>query len=292
MLFKLLFASVCLFLFGGPVANPQTSTGQSAVLGTWEGVLQYPKQTLRIVVHISQTDNGLTATSDSPDQGGFGITVDSISFTGSTLTFEITRLNVRFDGDLLPDGSVRGEFVQRGSGLPLVLARSNGAAPPASGSVQNGRYHHDQTGLEFNVPVGFSVQGTYNYMNNNGWQAILIDSEDHKLNFAVWMAKRSFPANVVPTILAKQVPAKIARRKGLTGYQIPAESIQKMSINGQQAVKATASYQNSDGQKMTELLTWITTEHTDVHFYAMVPTSSVPDLQWRFDQMVQSAMVP
>jgi hypothetical protein len=291
MLFKLLFASVCLFLFGASLANPQTSTGQSTVPGTWEGVLQYPKQSLRIVLHITQTDNGLTATNDSPDQGAFGKPVDSISFTGSTLIFDLSRVQVHFSGDLLADGSIKGEFVQRGSGVPLVLTRSNGGAPPASGGVQNGRYHHDQTGLEFNLPAGFSVQGTYNYMND-GWQAIVTDSEDHNLNFAVWMAKRSFPANVIPTILARQVPAKIARRKGLTVYQIPAESIQKISINGQQAVKATASYQNPDGQKMTELLTWITTEHTDVHFYAMVPTNSVADLQWRFEQMVQSATVP
>jgi hypothetical protein len=174
---------------------------------------------------------------------------------------------------------------------PQTSPQSNGAAPPASGSVQNGRYHHDPTGLEFNLPPGFSVQETDNYMND-GWQAILTDSENHNARVAVWMAKRSFPASVVPTILARQVPAKIARRKRLTGYEIPAESIQKTSINGQQGVKATARYQNPDGQKMTELLTWITTEHTDVHFYAMVPTSSAPDLQWRFDQMVQSAIVP
>ncbi len=173
---------------------------------------------------------------------------------------------------------------------PQTSPQSNGAYPPASGSVQNGRYHHDQTGLEFNLPVGFSVQGTDNYMND-GWQAILIDSEDHNARVAVWMAERSFPANVVPTILASQVPAKIARRKRLTGYEIPAESIQKISINGQQGLKATARYEAA-GKKMTELLTWITTEHTDVHFYAMVPTSSAPDLEWRFDQMVQSAIVP
>jgi hypothetical protein len=106
------------------------------------------------------------------------------------------------------------------------------------------------------------------------------------------MAKRSFPENVIPAILASQVPAKVARRKRLTGYEIPAETIQKTSINGQQALKATARYQSRNGQKMTELLAWITTEHTDVHFYAMVPTSSVLDLQWRFDQMVQSTIVP
>jgi hypothetical protein len=174
--------------------------------------------------------------------------------------------------------------------LGALLANAQTPQTFDGSSVQNGRYHHDQTGLEFNLPARFSLQGTDNYMYD-GWQAILRDSESRS-GFAVWMAKRSFPANVVPTILASQVPAKIARRKGFPHYEIPDESIQKISINGRQAIKATATYQMTDGQKMTELLTWITTEHTDVHFYAMVPTSSLPDLQWRFDQMVQSAIVP
>ena len=43
---------------------------------------------------------------------------------------------------------------------------------------------------------------------------------------------------------------------------------------------------------MAELLAWIITEHTEVHFYVMVPVDTLPDVQWRFDQMVQSAIVP
>ena len=61
---------------------------------------------------------------------------------------------------------------------PQTSPQSNGGAPPASGSVQNGRYHHDQTGLEFTLPAGFSVQATDDYMDD-GWQAILADSDDH-----------------------------------------------------------------------------------------------------------------
>ena len=174
-------------------ATPEQKTN-SPIDGAWEGVLKLPVLTLRFVLHISGSDNGLTATFDSPNQLAYGKPVDSISFRGSTVQFEISRINVRFTGDLLADGTISGEFVQRGNGAALVLARSSGAAPPASGSVENGRYHNDQTGLEFDLPAGFSVRGTSNYMNNNGWQADLTVSQFPNTTIAaVWMAKVSIP---------------------------------------------------------------------------------------------------
>jgi hypothetical protein len=311
---KVQVACCCLFLFGSFSATSQeprrpeaASTGlpatpapqqktnpTSSIDGIWEGVLKFPNLTQRIVLHISGSDEGLTATFDSPDQGGFGRPIDSISFRGSALQFEISRIDVRFAGDLLADGTIGGEFVMRGKGVALVLGRSSGAAPPASGSVENGRYHHDQTGLEFELPPGFSVSGTANYMNNNGWQATITDSQrSNTLVAAVWMAQRNRSEKRLPSVIDAQIPAKIRRRTAPNHpYEIPADSIQKISINGRQAIKAMGRYQQHDGQKMVELLTWIITERTDVHFYAMVPVDALPDVQWRFEQMVQSAIVP
>lgn len=292
---KVQVACCCLFLFGSfsATATPQQKTN-SPIDGVWEGVLKLPVLTLRIVLHISGSDDALKATYDSPDQLSFGKAVDSISFQGSTLTFEISRINVRFTGDLLADGTIGGEFVQRGNGVNLVLARSSGAAAPASGSVENGRYHNDQTGLEFDLPPGFSVRDTAIYMDNNGWQATLTDSQrSNAVIAAVWMNNASLPAQRIPSIVDAQIPAKIARRTSPNyRYEIPADSIQKISINGRQAIKAMGRYQRPDGQKMVELLTWIITEHTEVHFYSMIPVDMLPDVQWRFDQMAQSATVP
>jgi hypothetical protein len=307
-----LIACCCLFLFGsfsatsqesrpqkaGSAGLPATATPQqktnSPVDGVWEGVLKLPVLTLRIVLHISGSDTGLKATYDSPDQLSFGKAVDSISFQGSTLTFEISRINVRFTGNLLADGTIDGEFVQRGNGADLILARPSGAAPPASGSVESGRYHNDQTGLEFDLPSGFSVRDTANYINNNGWQTTITDSQRSNAPIAaVWMAKISLPEKRIPSVLDAQIPAKIARRTSPNRpYEIPADSIQKISINGRQAIKAIGRFQQPDGQKIAELLTWIITENTEVHFYSMIPVDMLPDVQWRFDQMVQSATVP
>jgi uncharacterized protein len=90
------------------------------VAGTWEGALKFPAQTLRIVLHISGDDNDLKATNDSPDQGNWGGKVDTITLSGHVLTFAIRRIEVRFTGTLMSDGSIVGTFTQHGAGFPLA----------------------------------------------------------------------------------------------------------------------------------------------------------------------------
>ena len=296
-------ASCILFLYASTYAQAQAPTQTGAVYtavgskasdsapidGTWEGELQFPAQTLRIVLHISGPINSLSATHDSPDQDSFGHRVDSITFNAPTLGFEITPLKVQFSGNLLSDGTISGTFVQRGRGIPLVLARSAGVVPPASGGVTDGRYHQDQTGIEWDVPAGFKVLSTTNYPGYNGWLTTLGDSENHI--FSAWLARHKIMPNRIPAILDGEVPAKIKRRTGLDHYEVPPESVQKTVINGQQAIKATA-YFNTGGKRSAELLTWIFTEHTVVHFYAMVQVESLADVQASFDQMVATARVP
>lgn len=280
------------FLLGLLLAILCPGMALADVAGTWEGVLNFPAQTLRIVLHITGPDNDLKATDDSPDQDVYGNTITSITFTGSTLTYAIKPLDVKFTGDLVSDGSITGTFVQHGTGIPVVFKRSAGIPPPpATGSVKDGRYHHDETGLEFDVPAGFSDVRTMPYANDRGQQVSLL-SKDNGFIMA-WIAKGKVGPNRISKILDGEVPAKVARRKGpFKGYEIPADSVQRMAINGEQAVKATAYYSGTDGSKMVELLTWICSENAIVHFYAMVPAEKLPALQGAFDQMVLSAKLP
>jgi hypothetical protein len=78
------------------------------------------------------------------------------------------------------------------------------------------------------------------------------------------MAKRSAPSKLIPTVLAQEIPRKIARRSlGGQTYEIPGESIQMISINGQQGIQAIGRfgqpssglevYVNSSGQLGTVL---------------------------------------
>ncbi|HEV2426485.1 MAG TPA: hypothetical protein VGZ29_16790 [Terriglobia bacterium] len=60
----------------------------SDIDGTWQGTLDTGQSKLTVVVHITNTEDGLTATMDSPDQNTAGIPVTSVTRAGAALTLE------------------------------------------------------------------------------------------------------------------------------------------------------------------------------------------------------------
>jgi hypothetical protein len=89
--------------------------------GEWTGSLQ---GTLRVVVHLATFEDGMTATMDSPDQGGFGLPASSVTLEGTRLRFEMKQIAGSFDGTFSADRSViNGTWIQLGNDLPLVLTR-------------------------------------------------------------------------------------------------------------------------------------------------------------------------
>lgn len=94
-----------------------------AVVGDWQGVLDTGQGTLRIVVHIAQGADGLTATMDSPDQGVSGIAIDTITFNDPELHFEIAKIAGSFQGKL-EKGQLAGQWKQGGGSAPLTLKRA------------------------------------------------------------------------------------------------------------------------------------------------------------------------
>jgi len=282
--------SLALFAFAlCPVLTP------AEVAGTWEGVLRPPTQTVRIVLHITGDDNNLKATNDSPDQGVWGSAIDSITLSGPVLTFEINRVDVRFVGNLMSDGTIAGTFTQRGTGLPLVLARSAGVPRTpldTTSTLTAGRYHNDWTGIEFSVPERFTYVETETRSNPGGMQGDFTVTGAQFTRIAVWMNNRKLRPENIPENLTSQIPLKIQRRGGpAAGYTIPENGIRKLQIGGEQAIRATAWYSDR-GMKMVELLAWISTEHDIAHFYAIMPADQMDILQPAFDQMVMSARVP
>lgn len=108
-----------------PAASPAPKLAKpSDIDGTWEGKLEAGGGTLRIVFHIVNTEEGLTATADSPDQGASGIPVTSVTRSGQTLTMELKALSSKFEGKIAADlKSIEGTWTQGGGSSPLVLKR-------------------------------------------------------------------------------------------------------------------------------------------------------------------------
>ncbi len=135
----------------------------SDVDGTWLGILNAGAR-LRIVFHIATTGAGLTATLDSPDQGGKGIPASAAARKGSTLTIEWKALAGKFEGKISPDlTAIEGTWTQRGNSLPLVLKRVQSGAELEQRRPQNPSrpYPYQDEDVTFENPAaGIRLAGT------------------------------------------------------------------------------------------------------------------------------------
>ena len=93
------------------------------ITGQWNGILKVQGMQLRIVFNINQTDEGYSATMDSPDQGAYGIPVTSASYENLELVINITNLGIEYKGTLGMNDSIIGTFTQAGYSFPLNLTR-------------------------------------------------------------------------------------------------------------------------------------------------------------------------
>jgi hypothetical protein len=279
--------------------------GKADLAGDWAGLLTFPQGPLHFVLHMTGPDNALKATHDSPDQNGYGMPVSSIAFSGTTLKFDIKLLDLTYSGDLSANGSIVGTFVQHGTAVPLVLTRAAAVPRPIptstgeTGYVQDGRYHHNPTGVEFDLPAGWSVGRPAPAQGDPNTMTVLRDP-DHKALFlsADMRTAETHPENI-PAVLSNALTMLVARRAGQTGagaphlvanYKIRPGSEERTTIGGQQALRAIGEYDRR-GMKVTELLTWIDTEHTRVFFFAQIPSENIPALQTALAQIIQSARI-
>jgi uncharacterized protein len=94
----------------------------SDIDGAWMGSLDTGAMKLRVVFHIVNTEDGLTATLDSPDQGMKGIPTTAVTRTGDLLKIEVKSLAGLFEGKIAPDlSAIDGKWTQGGGTLTLLL---------------------------------------------------------------------------------------------------------------------------------------------------------------------------
>ena len=79
--------------------------------------------TLRIVFHITATDNGYTSTFDSPDQGAFDIATDATTFENKELTITVSEIDFVYNGKLTDAKTIDGTFTQMGMTFDLDLTK-------------------------------------------------------------------------------------------------------------------------------------------------------------------------
>lgn len=95
------------------------------VAGTWNGVLVVPNGQLRINFHITATEDGYTATMDSPDQGAYGLPVTSVTYQANEVKITMKDLDLVYTGKLTEKSKdlIDGTLVQFGQTIEMDLKR-------------------------------------------------------------------------------------------------------------------------------------------------------------------------
>lgn len=92
------------------------------ITGQWNGVLKVQNFQLRVIFNVTQTDDGYSATMDSPDQGAKGIPVTHTTFENPIIKFEVVHAGIEYNGTL-SECKISGTFKQNGMEFPLDLSR-------------------------------------------------------------------------------------------------------------------------------------------------------------------------
>lgn len=100
-----------------------TATMGQDITGEWNGTLSVQNNSLRLVFHINKTDDGYSATMDSPNQGAKGLKMSHVIFKDSLLTIELRIAGMSYTGKP-ENNTLIGTFKQAGQSFPLVLTKN------------------------------------------------------------------------------------------------------------------------------------------------------------------------
>jgi hypothetical protein len=108
------------------------------ITGDWKAVLEVNETKLRLLLHVTKAESGLSASFDSLDQGALGLPVDSIRRDGARLHLDMSRLGARFDGDWNASTlQYEGKWMQGPAALPVSWKRVTEGAAAASLSMSD-----------------------------------------------------------------------------------------------------------------------------------------------------------
>ena len=164
-------------LLGLALLGVTTASAQETVVGTWSGTLEVGGG-LRIVFHIEQGEDGLTATMDSPDQGAAGIPVSGVTVSGDSVTLAVDRIGGTYEGALADDGpKIEGQWAQGGRSFPVTLTPADEAdtAPPPRPQHPEPPYPYVADSVTFrNGAAGLTLAGTLTRPQGDGPHPVVV----------------------------------------------------------------------------------------------------------------------
>lgn len=91
--------------------------------GTWNGAIEIPMNKMAFVLHITNEDGRLRATSDSPDQGIVGIELEEARFENNRLYLKQSSMMMSYEGEMVNGNSIKGYFKQGSQSFVLNLTK-------------------------------------------------------------------------------------------------------------------------------------------------------------------------
>ncbi|MGB0348208.1 MAG: alpha/beta hydrolase, partial [Balneolaceae bacterium] len=116
-----LFIKVLTTLIISVIAGATSMKAQN-VTGDWYGTMNVQSMQLKIVFHIEQTEDGYSATFDSPVERAFGIPLTNVSVQENQILLEVESIRLQFEGTLDND-QIIGKWKQSGAEFDLVLTK-------------------------------------------------------------------------------------------------------------------------------------------------------------------------
>jgi hypothetical protein len=107
-----------------PPPAPPKPAPPNDIDGTWSGTLNTGAKELHLIFKVVNTQDGLTAQMQSPDQSPVWIPATSVTRVGATLIINLQGFGITFEGTIGGDlASIDGTFTQSNVKFPLVLKR-------------------------------------------------------------------------------------------------------------------------------------------------------------------------
>jgi tetratricopeptide (TPR) repeat protein len=163
-------------------------------------------------------------------------------------------------------------------------------APSISlGKLENGRYHHNLTGVEFSAPPGWVI--TQDSDSSGGGEIALLSNSNSKAEAFVWFKPNTEFNGDTQAQLRRALEAKAKDRIGVPDWTIRPSSVQYRTVAGQPAVSAVADY-TENAQKMVESLTWAYSAKSHVFFFSRAAATDQVAVQSSVEQLLSSALIP
>lgn len=169
----LILCSLILLVGCGNFSNPVKSTPpQESLLGNWSGVLDAGRAKITLLLHVQQSPDGLlTATLDSPEQRTNGILIDSLTFDGHSVKFEIKAAFAKFEGALSNEAEIVGRWTQGGQSFPLAFGKriKSAEVPPRPQEPKLPIPYKEEQITYDNVEAGVTLSGTLTLPSSQGF---------------------------------------------------------------------------------------------------------------------------